>query len=337
MGAIQFDTPHGFLLWPLLILLALLWRWWGGRGEPSALACGARRAERLYHPLAPLLQRTATFTPPLPLWRRFAFWGALSALVVALAGPVRIGKQLPEPPQQRDVLFIVDVSVGMLLRDYRIEGERVRRITLLKQVLDRLVQDLPEDRIGVVVFARSAHTLVPLTDDHTLVRRMLARLDTDIVGRSSSLGEALATAVREAGRNPSDEQPILMLFSDARQPTGRIAPLAAAELAAEAGLVLHTVAIGATAESGPDEAGMIHHPADLKLMAELAARTGATSHHAASGESLQRAVKAITASDGREQEVAPRYERLPLYPWPLGLAMALLLLARLNLSTKRAG
>lgn len=332
MMGVVFDAPYWLLLWPLGLMVTMLWRFLGGPGEPSPLATGQHRPRAYLHTMAALLQQGTLHRVRLPRWKYLLLGCALSAMILALAAPVRIGAQLPEPPRQRDILFIVDVSVGMLLRDYELEGERIARIELLKQVLDQLVQALPDDRIGVVVFGESAHTLVPLSSDHRLVRDMLARLQTDIVGRSSALGDALAMAVHEAGRRPGEEQPILVLFSDAQLTTGSIAPLAAAELAAEARLPVHTVAIGAAAQETGEQAssGLIYHPADLALMAQLAERTGASSHHAISSAALKEAVTAITLKQGQLREIEARYQRLPLYHWPLGAALLMLLLVQFN-------
>lgn len=331
-GALELAAPLWLWLWPALVGVALVWRL-AGPAEPAPLAVGMRIPRHFFHPLAGLLGSAAQRGSRFPLWKRLAMWAALACLVLAMAQPVRLGARLPEPPRQRDIVFIVDTSVGMLLRDYVIDGQRVKRIDLLKQVLDGLVQRLAGDRLGVVVFGAGAHTLVPLTGDHGLVRHMLARIDTDIAGRYSAVGDAVAMAVREAGKRPAGERRILILFSDAQLPAGKIAPLAAAELAAEAQLQLYTVAIGAASHAAAQEerAGLVYHPADLDLLQRLAERTGATGYHADSTAALEQAVHDITAREAQTRQGEPEFERLPLYHWPLSLAVLLLLLCRLGL------
>lgn len=332
------DAPLWLWLLPALVAVAMLWRLLAGRAEPGGLVTGRWGPRSFVHPLAGLLVATGTEEYRPPLWKRLAIWGALGCMVFALAQPVRIGERLPEPPPQRDILFIVDTSVGMLLRDYVLDGERVRRIELLKQVLDTLVQRLADDRIGVVVFGETAHTLVPLTDDHRLVRTMLARIDTDIAGRYSAVGDAVAMAVKEADKQPAGERRILMLFTDAQLPAGTIAPLAAAELAAEAPLQLYTVAIGASSYEAAEKgtAGLVYHPADLELLQRLAERTGAGSYHADSSAALEQAVADITARRAQPRQGVPEFERLPLYHWPLLIAVVLLLLSQLGLRRRSA-
>ena len=335
-GAIELAAPLWLWLFPLLVAAALLWRL-AGPGVPAPLATGMRMPRRFVHPLAGLLGAAAKQKGRFPLWKRLAIWGALGCLVLAMSGPVRIGERLPEPPRQRDIVFIVDTSVGMLLRDYEIDGQRIKRIELLKQVLDGLVQQLAGDRIGVVVFGESAHTLVPLTGDHALVRHMLSRIDTDIAGRYSAVGDAVAMAVSEAGKRPAGERRLLMLFTDAQLPAGKIAPLAAAELAAEAQLQLYTVAIGAASNAAAEEgsAGLVYHPADLELLQRLAERTGAAGYHADSSSALEQAVSAITAREAQTRQGEPEFERLPLYHWPLLMAVLLLLSCHARLPRRR--
>lgn len=336
-GQVELATPLWLWLWPVLLIVALLWRHLAGSGAPAGLAIGTTAPRHFLHPLAGLLGSTARGTGRLPGWKLLAFGGALSCMVLAMAQPVRIGERLPEPPPQRDIVLIVDTSVAMLLRDYELEGQRVKRIDLLKQVLDGLVQRLVGDRIGVVVFGETAHTLVPLTDDHALVRGMLGRIDTDIAGRFSAVGDAVAMAVREANRVATGERRILMLFTDAQLPAGKIAPLAAAELAAEAQLPLYTVAIGAASREAEESAvaGLVYHPANLELLQRLAQRTGAGNYHADSTTALEQAVRDITARDAQTRQGEPEFVRLPLYHWPLLMAVLLLLLGLLELPRRR--
>ena len=335
-GELELAAPLWLWLWPLMVVAALLWRL-TGPGTPAPLATGMRMPRQFAHPLAGLLGTTAQQESRFPLWKRLAIWAALGCLVLAMAEPVRIGARLPEPPRQRDIVFIVDTSVGMLLRDYEIDGQRIKRIDLLKQVLDGLVQRLAGDRIGVVVFGESAHTLVPLTGDHTLVRHMLSRIDTDIAGRYSAVGDAVAMAVSEAGKRPAGERRLLMLFTDAQLPAGNIAPLAAAQLAAEAKLQLYTVAIGAASDAAAEDggAGLVYHPADLELLQRLAERTGAASYHADSSLALEQAVGAITAREAQTRQHEPEFERLPLYHWTLLMAVLLLLSCHVRLPRRR--
>lgn len=323
---ILLESPAWLWLLPALAVVAWLWRRLGGPGEPAPLAAGRFGTRRFLHPLAHLLPRGGAAAGD--RWRLVTVWVALALLVLALAQPVRLGERLPEPPRQRDIVFIVDTSVGMLLRDYTLADERLSRMDMLKRLLDELVQGLAGDRLGIVVFGETAHTLVPLTVDHALVRRQLARLESGLAGRFKAIGAAVAQAVQAARRVQGGERRLLVLLTDGQQPTGAIAPLAAAQLAADEGLALYTVAIGATSYAAAEEGegNLIYHPADLELLRAMAAQTGARAYHADGSAALAEAIRDITARPAASDDRPPRHRHIPLYPWPLLLA-ALLLVA----------
>jgi Ca-activated chloride channel family protein len=323
---LTWDAPGWLWLLPALAAVAGLWRRLGGPGEPAALAAGSAGPRRYVHPLAHLLPRDGGGDAGRR--RGVTTWGALGLLVVALAQPVRVGERLPEPPSQRDIVFIVDTSVGMLLRDYTLGGARITRMDLVKRLLDELVQGLEGDRIGVVVFGETAHTLVPLSTDRELVRQMLSRVEVGVAGRFNAVGSAVALAVKQAGRTVGGERRILVLLTDARQSSGPIAPLAAAQLAADDGLPLYTVAIGAASAAAAEEGGrgLIYQPADPALLRAMAERTGARAYQAGGGDALAEAIRDITARPAATDDRPPRHRRSALYHWPLFAALALLAL-----------
>ncbi len=333
-GSLELAQPGWLWLYPLLILLALLWRKRApAQARPDRLASPAGDAAlAVWHPMQALLTRSSIDKGGGWPWLKTALlWLALASLVVALAQPVRIGSKLPDPPRERDIVFIVDTGVSMILRDYLLDGQRVARITLLKGLLDRFVQKLHGERIGVVVFGEAAYTFVPLSRDSQLVRRMLSRIETGMAGRFKAMGEAIALAVRDSRDNPERKR-LLILFTDANQTSGRITPQAAADLAAEASLPLYTVAIGAASYAAEEQrkTGLIYHPVDRALLDDLARRTGAQSYHATDPAALE---KAITDIDQREKNLRaaePRFYRMALYPWPLLTGLLLLVLRSLS-------
>lgn len=246
-------------------------------------------------------------------------------LALALAEPVKTGSKIPDPPDQRDITFIVDASVSMLLRDYILDGQRIDRMSFLKSFLDRFVQQLDGDRISVIVFGDSAYTMLPLTDDQALTRRMLSRLKTTMAGRFNALGEAIALAVKESGSSP-DRRRVLVLFTDADESTDSISPYASAELARAASLPLYTIAIGASTYDAAEEelAGLIYHPANIDLLKNLAEKTGAKSYQAGDEKALDAAIADINQREKYKKEIIPRYFTVPLYPVPLLAGLLLL-------------
>ena len=296
-------------MWLLLLPLVLAWPWWW-RGKDTGSGGAGRR---FLHPLVHLLATTPASAQRWRwLWRSLTALG-LASLVVALAEPVTVGERIPEPPVARDIVLVLDTSVSMVLRDYSIDGKRVDRMSVLKGLLDPFVAGLSGARISVVVFGDEAYTLVPLTRDTALAREMVKRVRIGIAGRYSALGEAIALGVREVGDAPEHRR-FLVVFTDTDLATGNIEPEAAAELAAEAGVRLYTVAVGATDMSAAEEtlSGLIYAPVNMALLERLADATGGTSLRARDTESVREAIDIINRQEQHELENEPLR-----WTWPL--------------------
>lgn len=252
----------------------------------------------------------------------------LFSLIAALTQPTRVGERLPEPPQERDIVFIVDTSVSMILRDYILDGKRIDRMNLLKGVLDQFIVKLKGERMSIIVFGDTAFTLVPLTSDQHLLRRMLARVQATMAGRFNAMGEGIALAVKQANdinQKNNGRKQILVLLTDADQPTGNIEPSTAAKLASDAKLPLYTIAIGATSLAAEEIrlGGLLYSPVDIKLIERLATITGAKNYQAGSPDALKNAIQEINLHETNKRKVDPQYIHQPLYFWPLIIALIL--------------
>lgn len=276
-------------------------------------------------------------------WHEWWRWLVFVCMILALSQPERIGQRLPDPPMQRDIVFIVDTSVGMMLRDYVLDKHRIDRMTLLKGILGRFVTNLHGDRISIVVYGDEAYTLVPLTPDHRLVQRMLSRIETGMAGRTNAMGEAVALAVKEANQatpsssttfnsdSHSKRRRVLVLFSQGARPTGQINPQEAAALAAEAHLTLYTIAIGAGSANNKEDkkVQLLYDPSDLERLKAMAERTGGKRYWANDTESLSSAIGDIAHIEQDSVIPPPRYDHQPLYQWPLLAGLLLLTVVQL--------
>ena len=270
------------------------------------------------HPLLSLLQIKGTSKKKNPFFN-IIYSVVFTLVIISLAQPVKIGEELPEPPQERDITFIVDSSVSMILRDYILNGERIDRMSLLKGVLSEFINKLNGERMSIIVFGDKAYTLVPLTSDQHLLQRMLSRVQATMAGRFNAIGDAIALAVKQSTTyNNIDgitRKRILVLLTDADQPTGNINPVDAANLAAEKQLPLYTIAIGATSlasdESRTD--GLLYSPVNLNLLKKLSSSTNAKSFHAGNPNALNNAIQNITLHDTNKRKIQPQYYREALY------------------------
>ncbi len=124
---------------------------------------------------------------------------ALSLIIIGAAGP-RIGSKLKEVEQKgREVIIALDVSNSMLAED--VKPSRIERA---KQLISRLVDDMENDKIGLIVFAGDAYTQIPITDDYPSVKMFLSTTGPDMISRQgTAIGAAIDLAVKSF---PSDNE-----------------------------------------------------------------------------------------------------------------------------------
>jgi Ca-activated chloride channel family protein len=115
---------------------------------------------------------------------------AFFAIVLAAANLQKPGSTENVQRKGVDVMLVLDVSKSMLARD--IKPSRLERA---KQFLLRLVDQLPNDRIGIVLFAGRAYLQMPLTTDHGAAHMYIQQASPDAV---PTQGTVIADALRMA-------------------------------------------------------------------------------------------------------------------------------------------
>ncbi len=325
---ITFNHSEWLWLIAILVIIYTLFLYYGKQDKNTSLIDGlSGTSTRVRHPLYKFLSSSYQQHSNSNFTTITIYWLILVLLVIALSEPIQIGKKLPEPPRQRDIVFIVDTSVSMVLKDYTLDEQRVDRMSVVRATLKNFIDALKGDKVSIIAFADTAHVLVPLTSDVHLLKSMLLRLRTGIAGRGSAPGDAIALAVKQIIKHKRRHQ-IMILLTDAALPIGSIKPIQAANIAANADLPLYTVAVGADTYSAEEKrkTGLIYHPADRILLAKMASLTGAQSYLAGNSVSLQTAIKDIEQLEFEQQKTINKYYRHSLYQWPLLLALSLLTL-----------
>ncbi len=89
---------------------------------------------------------------------------ALSFFIVALARPQTANTQVKTNVEGIDIVIALDVSDSMLIEDM----QPLNRLESAKETIRKFVEGRSSDRIGLVVFAGEAFTLVPPTLDSRL-------------------------------------------------------------------------------------------------------------------------------------------------------------------------
>lgn len=329
-AASQFYFAQPLALWLLPVSLVtvtiLLWQrppWL----LPWHSAYAGLTRQRYRHPLLPQLL-LATANPDAAIassryTRLIAYSVLLTLLHLSMAQPFHYGQKIPVPPPQRDIVFVVDTSVSMLLRDYLVNDQRTERIVMLKGVLDHFIQQLHGNRLAVVAFSEQPYTFVPLTDDYTLLRYQIQRLEPAVLtGRSSDVSLALLYTAKQF-TNTAGEPPVLVMITDATRPARHIDPRAAARYLATQHYHLHIVGIGAASYAAEDTThqSLVYHPINMQLLQEIASAGSGRFFWARNTTQLHNALLEIKQAEQRQVISATEYVPLPLYQWPLLLAV----------------
>ena len=261
-------------------------------------------------------------------WLAMLAW---SLLCVAAARPLELGPPVAPPQVGRDMMLAVDLSASMGEQDMELGGRLVDRLTAAKAVLADFLDRRVGDRIGLVVFGDRAFALTPLTLDRDSVRQQLDDSVVGLAGRATALGDAIALSTKRLQQQQT-EQRVLIVLTDGVNTAGVLEPAKAAQIARDAGVRVHAIAFGGeggarsvfgfTLPTGGDEVD----EAGLQRIAQL---TGGRFFRARDTEALAGIYAEIDALEPvkrQGQAVRPKIER---YPWPLGFAVAVGMLALL--------
>lgn len=125
-------------------------------------------------------------------------------LIIAASGP-RIGSKLEEVEQKgREIIIALDVSNSMLAED--IKPSRLERS---KQMINRMVDRMSNDKIGLIVFAGDAYTQIPITDDYPSVKMFLSGAGPDMVSKQgTAIGSAIELAVKSFSAFKEEDSPV---------------------------------------------------------------------------------------------------------------------------------
>lgn len=308
---LEFAYPWLFLLLPLPLLVRYLVP---AHREP-------RVAVRV--PFMDVLERLAgpRDTQHAPVHRRTRVqWLQLIviwlAVVTAMARPQWMDQPLVREMPMRDLLVALDLSGSMDTRDFTTaEGETTDRLTAARQVLDQFLARREGDRVGLIFFGSAAYVQAPFTDDLAVVRELLDEAQVRMLGPRTVLGDAIGVAIRQFERSEVDER-VLIALTDGNDTGSMVPPVRAAEIAADNGVTVFTIAMG-----DPEAAG--EQALDEETLEAVASRTGGNYFHAEDRDELEQIYRTLDDLNPRQVESLSYRPRHELYFWPLGFALAL--------------
>ena len=165
-------------------------------------------------------------------------------VLLALARPQWLEPPIERSIPTRDLLLIVDLSGSMEQQDFTdAAGQSVDRLTAVKEVLGDFLVRREGDRVGLVVFGNSPFLQVPFTTDLALCRQLLDETAIRMAGPRTALGDAIGLGIQLFENSDAPTKTIIIL-TDGNDNSSAVPPAEAAQVAADRGITIHTVAIG---------------------------------------------------------------------------------------------
>ncbi len=173
------------------------------------------------------------------LFRFILFLLAYVCFVFALAGP-RFGTKLVEVKRKGvELVIALDVSNSMLAEDIS-----PNRIEKAKLSIQRLMDGMQDDKVGLVIFAGDAYTQLPLTTDISASKMFLQTIQTNFVAKQ---GTAIGAAIGKAMRSFTNDEKVgkaIIVISDGENHEDDA--IRKAKEAQEKGITVHTIGMGQT-------------------------------------------------------------------------------------------
>jgi Ca-activated chloride channel family protein len=257
-------------------------------------------------------------------------------LLLAAARPVWVGEAIELPDSGRDLMLAVDISGSMRIEDMQIGRVIARRVDAVKQVASEFIERRRGDRLGLILFGSNAYVQSPLSFDTTTVTRFLNEAQIGFAGQETAIGDAIGLAVKRLRERPAESR-VLILLTDGQDTASTVKPLEAAKLAAETGIRIHTIGIGADEMTLPGLFGssfgrrQVNPSAELdeESLQNIAALTGGRYFRARNPQELADIYQLLDQLEPVEQETTLYRPRQALGYLPLlgalGLSFALAL------------
>lgn len=249
-------------------------------------------------------------------------------LVCAASAPTWEGPAVTLPASGRELMLAVDISGSMQIEDMMVGDQPVSRLIAVKAVVSDFIQRRRGDRLGLILFGSQAYVQAPLTFDRATVSQFMEEAQLGFAGRETAIGDAIGLAIKRL-RERSGDRHVLILLTDGANTAGSVAPLAAAEFAAQHNIVVYTIGIGADRMTVPGLFGtgfgarQVNPSADLDedTLRRIAELTQGSYFRARDPAQLAN----IYAELDRLEPVAAEGETVrpmrSLAHWPLGLAL----------------
>lgn len=225
----RFANPYMFWLLPLILLLVAIFIY--------GVYIQRRRLKQFGNPrlLSSLMPNVSYIRPQVKF---YLLVGVLVLIVFALARP-QIGSKLEKNNTTGiEVMMVLDVSNSMMATDVA-----PSRIENAKMMLSKLIDQMPDNKVGLIVFSGDAIVQLPMTADNVSAKMFLSTISTKSVANpGTAVGTAIDLAIKSFGEENKDVGRSIILLTDGENHEDDA--VAAAKLAIEKGIMVNVVGFG---------------------------------------------------------------------------------------------
>lgn len=259
-------------------------------------------------------------------------------LVFAATNPVWIGEPLPLQREGHNILMVLDISGSMEVRDMVQKGEPVTRLTIVKEAAKKFIEDRKTDKIGLILFGSLAYLQTPLTYDHQNVLTRIEDAESGLAGNTTAIGDALGLAIKHLQNVPQKSR-VIILLTDGASNSGVLTPDKASEIAANDGIKIYTIGLGADSViQNPDHFFIDPRGGsdlDEETLTKIANETGGRYFRATDAKSLQAIYNVINQLEPLKLDDKTVRPQKNYYPWPLSLSLLLFFICLFDLNRGR--
>ena len=212
------------LLLPLLGIIMVAYLKW--KNQRKSIFAEAKFQEELF-------EKKSGFSKVLPVLYLLATLFLVLAIVDLLSG----SEEVKSKQKMNNVIFLLDVSNSMNAQDVE-----PNRLDEAKNIIINTMGKMKNDKVGIVVFAGEARSIMPLTTDYQTAETYLGGVETSIVKiQGTDYLRAMQTVADKFKNIPKGSRQVVLL-SDGEDNEGN--EKSAWKLAAKEGISVVTVGIG---------------------------------------------------------------------------------------------
>ena len=226
----RFEDPT-YLYWlaviPVLIVIRFLMVW---QQKKRLRRFGDKELVRQ------LMPDVSRFRPAVKFWLALT---ALALIIVMVARPQFGTKISHEKRMGIETIICMDISNSMLAEDVT-----PSRLDRAKMLIENLVDNFTNDKIGLIVFAGDAFVQLPITSDYVSAKMFLSTIDPSMM---ATQGTDIAKAVIMASHSFTQQEGVgkaIIVITDGEDHEG--GALEAAKEAQEKGMRVYVLGVGSS-------------------------------------------------------------------------------------------